>query len=281
MTAIITLGADPEYGILGPDGRLTPPGNICRNLTDAFGVDGCSSIGELRPQYSDSPGGLTETIRKVLFRGISDNPVLLDYKMKAGGYVGDNAIGGHIHFGHAKLRHNDDAMHKLNTALNRTLAVLVMMVEDRGEAFNRRIGTGYGSIEDRAYNPQDWGMEYRVLPSWLTHPKECEAILATAFIIASEFLDEETMDEACSIPGYNTQAFRECDKIQLMYHIPPIVKFLRSLPLYEKYKTEVNYLFRMIKNREVWSCDANMIDSWGLREEVKQALAKKKEKSLV
>lgn len=283
MSSVITLGADPEFGILDSSGRLVPPQNIERtfSVTTPFGCDGCSSIGELRPQYGHNPRELTDNIRNILKTTMVKYPTLLDYKLKAGGYVADNGIGGHIHFGHTSLRDNEDLMLRLNTALNRTLAVLVCMIEDRGEAFNRRVGTGYGSIEDRAYNSQAWGMEYRVLPSWLTHPKECESILATSFVIASEFLNDELMEEAGSIPGYNSQPFKECDKLQLMYHIPPIVKFIRSLPLYGKYEDEVNYLFRMIKSRQVWSCEANMIDTWGLRDEVKAELAKKKEKSLV
>jgi hypothetical protein len=278
VTVGITIGADPEFGYLD-NGRLVTPRTVCPNLGEAFGVDGCSSIAELRPKYGSTPGELTENIRKVLMKGVKDNPNVLPLHMKAGGFVGDNAIGGHIHFGHDGLLNENKRM-ALNKALNRTVAVLVMMVEDPSEAINRRVGTGYGSIEDRSYNPQDWGVEYRVLPSWLTHPKECESILSAAFILASEFQDEEILDDAQSLPGFNTQAFKECDKLQLLYHIPPIVKFMRKLPLYEKYEDQVNYLFRMIKDRSCWSFNANMLDTWGLREAVAEP-KKKRESSLV
>lgn len=271
MTKKITIGADPEYG-LQDNGRLVPPGQVIQ-VTNAFGVDGCSSIGEIRPNHATCPIALTKNIYEVLFTGVKNNPSVLNLKMKAGGMVNENALGGHIHFGEEGLL-EEEARFTLNKALNKTLAVLVAMVEDEEEAINRRVGTPYGSIEDRSYNPQNWGVEYRVLPSWLTHPKECEAVLATSFIIASEFASSKIMDEACSLPGYDSQAFRECDKLALMYHLPPIVEFIKSLPLYDKYEEQVRYLFRMIKNREVWSCDKNMLDTWGLKE----AVASKKEK---
>lgn len=277
MTVKITLGADPEYGLLKA-GRLIAPATVLQTGQE-FGIDGCSLIGELRPPHSDTPEGLTKSVMKVLQTGVANNPQILEYVMKAGGFVAENAIGGHIHFGHEGLLDDNNRV-RLNKALNRTIAVLTLMVEDQEEAINRRVGTPYGSIDERSFNPQAWGVEYRVLPSWLTHPKECEAILAVSYVVASEFNNDDIMEDACSLPGYNTQAFRECDKLQLLYHIPQIVKFLKGLPLYEKYEEPIKYLFRMIKNREIWSCDKNMLDTWNLREYAK-ATPKKKEASFV
>ena len=278
MTVKITLGADPEYGLLKA-GRIVPPGSVLTTNTE-FGVDGCSSIGELRPPHGKTPQELTENIRKVLQGGVSRNPQILEYQVKAGGFVAEFPIGGHIHFGHEGLLEDDNRI-KLNKALNRTIAVLTLMVEDQEEAVNRRMGSPYGSTEDRSFHEQNWGVEYRVLPSWLTHPKECEAILAVSYVIASEFHNEEIMDDACSLPGFNTQAFKECDKLQLLYHVPQIVKFIKGLPLYETYEDQIKYLFRMIKNRETWSCNANMLDTWDLRSYAKPMVAKKREAAVV
>lgn len=268
MTVKITIGADPEYGLL-QSGRLIPPGNVIETSNE-FGVDGCSSIGELRPPPAECPKELTKTIQRIILKGVRQFPELLNYTMKAGGTANENALGGHIHFGHVKLQESDDCRDLINKALNRTIAVLVAMIEDEEEAINRRMGTPYGSIEDRAYETQPWGMEYRVLPSWLTTPKECDAILSTAFAIVSEVDNKDTIEEAANLPGYDTQSFRECDKLSLMYHVPPIVEFVKRLPLYEKYEEQIKHLFRMIKNREVWSCTKDMMDSWDIRSQVKK-----------
>ncbi len=273
----LTIGCDPEYGII-KGGRLITPSDIISNSVNEFGIDGSGRVAELRPPHSTTPHGLTMNIAKVLIEGVSRHSAILDYKMKAGGTAVDEPIGGHIHFGHPQLKKPEKAR-IVGQALDKTLAVLVLMVEDQEEALNRRIGSSYGNIGNGNYRDQPWGMEYRVLPSWLTSPEECEAVLSLSYIIASEHEDEDLMDEACSLPAYDSQAFKECDKVALMYWIPDIIGFIKKLPKYEEYREKMLPLFKLIKNQKVWSCEKNMLDTWNLQHAYKEL--QKKEKMLV
>ena len=267
MSNKITIGCDPEYGLVR-DGRLVIPSELIRNCSgggsNQFGIDGSGRVAELRPDYSDTPSGLVANIQKVLQSGVKDNPNILAVKMKAGSSVVDEPIGGHIHFGHAKLRDPIYAR-RVAEALDKTVSILTLMVEDQDEALSRRVGTGYGQPGQNNYRDQSWGMEYRVLPSWLTSPEEAEAVLSLSYIVASEWNDDDIMQEACSLPAFDTLAFRECDKIGLMYWIPCIVDFIKKLPKFEEYADRIRPLFKLIKNQKVWSCDKNMIDTWNLK----------------
>ena len=259
----ITIGADPEYGFISNGGIVSASGCV-RGSEGEFGVDGCGRVAELRPPYSTSPTGLVDNIYTVLKNGHAEHEAIRAFRWKAGGMACDEPIGGHIHFGHSKLCQGAYQA-KLGLALDRTLAVLCLMVEDGEEALNRRIGSNYGSLGgSSSYRPQTHGVEYRVLASWLTSPEDAKAILSLAYLIASYFDNEDVMDEAGSIPGFDNQSFRECDKIGLMYYIPPIIKFIRNLPAYEKYEKEISHLFRLIKNQKIWACEGDMKETWGL-----------------
>lgn len=259
----ITIGCDPEYGLIKA-GRLIIPNEIIRNSTTEFGIDGSGRVAELRPNYSKTPGGLVENIQKTLQEGVKTFPALLDLRMKAGSVAVEEPIGGHVHFGHAQLKKPEKAR-VVAEALDKTAAVLTLMVEDAEEALNRRVGSSYGQTGSSNYRDQPWGMEYRVLSSWLTSPEEARAILSLCYIVASEWHDDEVMSEACSLPAFDSTAFRECDKIGLMYWIPPIVEFVKKLPKYDKYAEDIRPLFKLIRNQKIWACDKNMIDTWNLK----------------
>lgn len=260
----LTIGCDPEYG-LTRDGRLVIPNEVIRIQSNSeFGIDGSGRVAELRPPYAEDPSTLVKNIEKVLLKGVADNPGILSLKMKAGSAVIDEPIGGHIHFGHAKLKKVDVAR-RVSEALDKTVSILTLMVEDQDEALSRRVGSGYGQPGNSNYRDQPWGMEYRVLPSWLTSPEEAESVLSLSYVVASEFDNDEVMEEACSLPAFDTLAFRECDKIGLMYWIPSIVNFVKKLPKFDEYADRIRPLFKLIKNQRVWSCDKNMIDTWNLK----------------
>jgi len=275
MSTEITIGADPEFGLI-KNGGIVSANTMIRNSGDEFGVDGCGRVAELRPPYAHSASGLVKNIKKILQFGYDTYPDIRGLQWKAGGMACDEPIGGHIHLGHSKLTHATYRS-KVGTALDRTLAVLCLMVEDGEEALNRRYGSSYGAIGGNAsFREQNHGMEYRVLASWLTAPDEAEAILTLAYIVACEFDNEEIMEEAASLPNFDFNAFKECDKISLMYYIKPIVKFIRTLPKYKESEQAILPLFKLIRDQKTWACDKNMIDTWGLakKEEPKKTVRK-------
>ena len=272
----VTIGCDPEFGYIQNGGLMSASSYVSGGTGSEFGTDGNSSISEIRPSYGHTPEELVNNIKAVLADGYKKYPAIRAFQWKAGGMAGDCALGGHIHLGHGKLTQGNFQA-KVGGALDKTLSVLTLMVEDPEEALNRRVGSGYGQIGGaNSYRAQSHGVEYRTPPSWLTSPEEAKAVLSIAHLVAIYFEDDDIMDEAGALPGFDQQSYRECDKIGLLYYIPPIIKFLRSLPDYEKYEKDIIPLFKLIKNREIWSCHKSMIDTWGLNaEEKKKATVKK------
>lgn len=260
----MTIGCDPEWGLVKNGGIVSASSVIRANGDNSFGVDGCGRVAELRPAHSTTPEGLVKNIKSVLTEGYASHSHLHDHIWKAGGMVCDEPIGGHIHLGAQKLTQQVYRA-KVGNALDKTLAVLCLMVEDGEEALNRRMGSSYGSIGgSSSWREQNWGMEYRVLASWLTHPDEAKAILSLCYLVGKEYDNDEIMEEAASLPAFDTNSYKECDKIGLLYYIPPIIAFIRKLPEYERYAKDMIPLFKLIKDRKNWSCDKNMIDTWSL-----------------
>lgn len=274
-TKTMTIGADPEFGFL-KDGTLVIPNTVISGGGGGeFGIDGAGSVAELRPPHDDNPRGLVNNIQKVLAAGYKTHEGSQKLFWKAGDMAADHPIGGHIHFGSPKLISNEMLRINVTTALDRTVALVALMVAEPEEALNRRRGSGYGGVGNS--RQQSWGMEYRVLGSWLTSPEEALAICSLAYLVAQYHEDKDIMDEACSLPAYNSNAFAECDKLQLLYYLPPIVDFLTKLPDWKKYEKDIIPIFRLIKARKLWAYDKNMVESWNVAEAASVKKAKKAE----
>ena len=96
-----------------------------------------------------------KNIQSVIQLGIERNPETAKYKWKAGSIVGEEPVGGHIHFGHALLM-QEGVRRTMGRVLTRTVAPLALMVEDRTEAVDRRVGTSYGSANgENCWRPQN------------------------------------------------------------------------------------------------------------------------------
>ena len=89
-----TLGCDPEL-VCRLNGRFVSAHNYFKS-NSSFGLDGCDSIAELRPGYSESPIDLTAKIKTIIDYGHEKQPELEFY---SGHYQDNMALGGHIHFG--------------------------------------------------------------------------------------------------------------------------------------------------------------------------------------
>jgi hypothetical protein len=87
-----TIGCDPEL-VLRKNGKFVSASNYYKKNA-SFGLDGCNSIAELRPGYSESPIDLTAKIKIILEYGHEKHPEL---EMFAGHYQDSYPIGGHLH----------------------------------------------------------------------------------------------------------------------------------------------------------------------------------------
>jgi len=160
-----TLGCDPEL-LCRINGKFTPAYNYFKS-NSSFGLDGCESIAELRPGYSESPIDLTAKIRTVLEYGHDKAPEL---EFFAGHYQDDYALGGHVHI---SLPPDDRLIDSLDTVLYS----LSNCLDDKSQRIKRE-RSGYG--KRRAYRRQPHGMEYRTPGSWLISP----AVTLVTFTLA-------------------------------------------------------------------------------------------------
>jgi hypothetical protein len=147
-----TIGCDPELACY-KNGSFTSAHNYFKS-NSSFGLDGCESIAEIRPGFSESPIDLTAKIKTILEYGHKKAP---DIEFYAGHYHSGYAIGGHIHLSVAPTAEVVDA-------LDTVLYSLSNCIDDKTQR-QKREKTGYG--KRRAYRRKAYGCEYRSQGSFL------------------------------------------------------------------------------------------------------------------
>ena len=90
---------------------MFPPTIISSLIPLLVWMDGCESIAEDRPGYSESPIDITAKIKIILEYGHDKAP---DLEFMAGHYRDDFALGGHIHF---SVQREPDIVEALDTIL--------------------------------------------------------------------------------------------------------------------------------------------------------------------
>jgi hypothetical protein len=88
----LTLGCDPEL-VCKINGKFHPASDFFK-MNSSMGLDGCNSVAEIRPGYSESPVDLTAKLRYILEYGHQKEK---DLEFYSGHYVEGYPIGGHIH----------------------------------------------------------------------------------------------------------------------------------------------------------------------------------------
>jgi hypothetical protein len=170
----VTIGADPEFAFAKNGAVVRADSLLSGGTTAKFGTDGRSDTAELRPSAATSASGLVENIRKLIAAQVRRNPTLRDYDWVATPSFNRMPLGGHIHFGFAP-----DA--EFVGILDALLAVPCAMMEPGASARARK--ANYGNLGD--FRPQPWGMEYRVLSTWLSSPARAFAVLGAAHALAT------------------------------------------------------------------------------------------------
>jgi len=171
-----TLGCDPEL-LCRLNGKFVPAYNYFKS-NSSFGLDGCESIAELRPGFSESPIDLTAKIKIILEYGHEKAPP--DMEFYAGHYVDDYALGGHIHLG---LPPDNSLIDSLDTVLYS----LSNCIDDKNQR-TKRERSGYG--KRRAYRRQPHGCEYRTPGSWLLSPTVALVTLTLAKLAVIAFKED-------------------------------------------------------------------------------------------
>lgn len=175
----LSIGSDPELCLLDKNEKIIRAKDVIHQEHDKFGVDGHSFIAELRPNPAIHPRDLISSIREVLGSRASQLQQLI---WRAGPWVCDKPLGGHIHFGVPKEDHIVDA-------LNHQFAILLALIEPDKAAATRRTTIFYG---DKPYGQlgdvrsKNWGFEYRTPSSFIVTPGATLGLLTAAKAIVWE-----------------------------------------------------------------------------------------------
>ena len=185
----ITIGADPEFGLIG-DGEILNRGDHVLEHNGRFGSDGPGV--EVRPDPDQDHLVVVQRIDEIL----KDPPQAASrFQWKGGATFRDSNrtywFGGHIHLGRPAQIPGGDASweiyRKISTVLDSLLA-LPMCRFDTPEPHRRRNGCKYeygkAGDESRLTRHSD-RFEYRVLSGlWVVHPTLAKITLGAAKCIA-------------------------------------------------------------------------------------------------
>ena len=176
-----TLGCDPEFMIIDPDGTV----NMSLEFAGPVGSDHGNRVVELRPP----PAYLGGTIIRRLARLMRDSERLrpmrtVEHKWISGPYGGTGPgfelpLGGHVHFGMSPyVVMSSDTFTYYATPMDNFVRITqsLELFDEPRRAARAAEGFGrYGNIRVQRYalpggGAMD-GFEYRTLPSWLFDPR--------------------------------------------------------------------------------------------------------------
>jgi hypothetical protein len=228
-----TIGCDPEL-VVRKQGQFCCADNFFKS-NSSFGLDGCSSIAEIRPGFSESPVDLSSKIFQILSYGHSKQPEL---EFISGHYANDFALGGHIHF-------SISPEPKIISALDIVLRSLSNCIDDKEQRCKRE-RTGYGKLS--SYRKKYYGMEYRTPGSWLISPSTTLVTLTLAKL-AVLGVTEDNLD------------FVEIKNRQhSMTFLKSLKHFLHSIP--SDCKEGLKELDLLLMKKINWN--ENILPNWGL-----------------
>lgn len=284
---LMKIGADPEFSFLDREGRMVEANAAISRVRSKFGLDGCSSIAELRPSPSINPSQVVRNIYGDLLAGYYANPRTRELYWKAGSSVGDGqeedvfATGGHIHFGiHAATSYRiygnrSDYYRNASEYLDTYLAQVVRLLEDPSE-LRERLDGEYGFLGDHRSNTH--GMEYRVLGSWLTSPRVAEGVLCLAQTILYQHMwltahkkvivldrlaprsETNEYDDYAGDPNV-TRALKT-----YRTKFKQIQSDIRKFKLYRQHELPIEFIFKLIEAKKTWypGKDVDMKQAWGI-----------------
>ena len=228
-----TIGCDPEL-VVRKEGQFCCADNFFK-ANSSMGLDGCSSIAEIRGMYSEDVIDITAKIRIVLEYGHQKHPEL---EFISGHYANDFALGGHIHFGLTPEP-------KIISALDIVLRSLSNCIDDKDQR-NKRERSGYGKIS--AYRKKYYGFEYRTPGSWLLSPSTTLVTLTLAKL-AVIGVTEDNLD---FVEIKNRQ--HSCTFLKTLKHV------LHTIP--DDCKEGLKELDLLLTKKMDWN--QNILPNWGL-----------------
>ncbi|WP_181438843.1 putative amidoligase domain-containing protein [Paenibacillus sambharensis] len=240
------IGADPEFVLLLPDGRIAPADRYLRQ-GDTAGPDSLRvggklryPVAELRPEPAASPGRLVQNIRQLLLK-VSRQTAGVKLRWAAGGMpVAGVPLGGHIHLSGVWLNA------RLLRTLDSCLAIPLAAVE--GEAGKGR-RPRYGVLGDYRNQPHG-GFEYRTPPSWLVSPAAAGAVFALALLAARDYRDLPLLPAEDPIVR---EAYYSGNREVLLEAANEVFQVIRSARSYPELRGWIEPLAKAVSRKATWN----------------------------
>lgn len=250
------LGADPEFVLLSPEGRVVPATRYFTPEGDT-GADSVRIRGEkrwplveLRPRPTLYPESLTSDVRRLL-QVAAERTIGSSLTWKAGALpVPGLPLGGHVHLSGVALTNE-----RLR-ALDNALALPLRLLEPR-EAARRR--PRYGFLGD-ARSQSHGGFEYRTPPSWLVSPRLALGAFALAKV-AAEHSRELASDRPLDEERYR-DAFYQGDRTLLLVAMERVRQVLARTNGYLAYREPIDFLFDSIERGRSWDESSDIRLKW-------------------
>ncbi|BBI33625.1 putative amidoligase domain-containing protein [Cohnella abietis] len=251
-----TLGADPEFILMSPEGRIIP---ASRYFTPE-GAAGCDSVRirgekhwplvELRPRPSINPAHVMSDIRKLLYV-VAERTAGDKLSWRAGALpVPGLPLGGHVHLSGVALTGE-----RLR-ALDNTVALVMRLLEPPMAARRR---PRYGSLGDVRRQPHG-GFEYRTPPSWLVSPRLALGAFALTKV-AAEHARELAVDRPFDEDSYR-DAFYEGNRELLLMAMHRMVQTVTKTEGYRVYREPIDFLFNSIARARSWDESTDIRSKW-------------------
>ncbi|GGD64084.1 putative amidoligase domain-containing protein [Paenibacillus nasutitermitis] len=252
----ILLGADPEFLLLGPSGKVV---SAARYLEGGWGA-GCDAViiggrirypvAELRPEPASTVIGLAANLRRLLGQAalrITDSSL----RWSAGGMpVRGFALGGHIHLSGVLLSG------RLLRQLDSYMAMPLAMVESSAEHARR---PRYGFLGDFRMQPHG-GFEYRTLPSWLHSPAAAKAVFALSLLCALESgqLSYRPAEEPEAVTAY----YKGNRELLRTHYLEPLASSMAATSSYRELAVYIEPLLEAAARGKVWDVKADIRQKW-------------------
>lgn len=254
----VTLGADPEFIMLAPDGKVVPASRYLPREGDA----GCDSIvvrgvrhwplAELRPAPASEPSAVAADLRRLLASAARRTAgAKLTWRAGAGPVRG-LPLGGHVHISGAAL-----TSERLR-ALDNAVALPLRLLEPPSAAARRPRFGALGDFRRQSHG----GFEYRTPPSWLVSPRLARGALALAKVAAEharELASSRPLDEDAV-----RDAFYSGDREALLAGATAVHEALAKTRGYRVYEPLIEPLFRSIARGATWNETADLRERWGI-----------------
>lgn len=277
----ITVGCDPEFGLVGDDGQLQRADSLLPNSEKAqFGADGPGA--EVRPAPSTSHLDVVKNISHIL-RNAPEKAS--KYSWRGGATYIDKKrtywFGGHVHLGRPALLPAAEAVpiyQRIAMALD-SLVALPLVSFDTPNPNARRNGCnlGYGkagvwehssAASIRTDYPEQDRFEYRVLSGlWLTHPSLARMVLGVSKGVAEaayNALADRKFDPTWAIAPANQNGLLKALGVKSHAQTAAVINRadpkqlnedmiknwahqLRELSTYEDYAPEVEALIEIVQ----------------------------------